>query len=165
MTVAYVAMGSNIEPERRMRQAARALKQRFAHARFSSCYRNRAYGFKGPDFHNAVVELETALPIEALLRTLREIETECGRGAADPKWEPRAMDLDLLLYGERVESGPGYTVPRADLRRRVYMLGPLAELAPELPYPPAGPSIAALWQAFVRDADALELLPLDLNAA
>lgn len=162
---AFVAIGSNIEPRTRMPQAAQALKRRFDHARFSSCYRNPAYGFHGPDFINAVACFTTPLPIAALLPVLREIETQCGRAAAAPKWEPRAMDLDLLLYDAVVGSGPGYTLPRPDLLKRVYMLGPLAQLAPDLIYPPSGPSIGDLWRAFPRGAHALVPLELDLNAA
>ena len=74
------------------------------------------------------------------------------------------MDLDLLLYGDVVGAGPGYTLPRRDLARRVYMLGPLAELAPDWRYPPSGPTIGQLWQQFPRAEHVLEALQLDLNA-
>jgi len=144
MVQAFVAIGSNVDPAERMLQAARAIKQRFADARFSRCYRNPAFGFKGPDFYNAVAGFTTTLPIEALLPSLREIEVRCGRGRADPRWGPRKMDLDLLLYDDVVGAGRGYTLPRRDLRRRVYMLGPLAELAPDWLYPPSWPTIARL---------------------
>jgi 2-amino-4-hydroxy-6-hydroxymethyldihydropteridine diphosphokinase len=161
----FVAMGSNIDPERRMLQAARALGHHFVGARFSSCYRNPAFGFKGPDFINAVAGFESALPPAQLLQITHEIEAQCGREACAPKWVPRAMDLDLLLYGNVVGEGPGYTLPRPDLLQRVYMLGPLAELAPSLIYPPAGPTIGELWQRFPYREHTLEPLPLNLNAA
>ena len=163
MSVAFVALGSNIDPEARMAQAARALKAAYPDVRFSRCYANTAFGFDGPDFVNAVAGFDTAEPIEALLQRLQAIEALCGRSRADPKWEPRAMDLDLLLYGETVGEGPGYTLPRPDLKKRVYMLGPLAELAPDVRYPPAGPSIGELWRSFVGDRQALRRLALDLN--
>jgi len=165
MVRAFVAIGSNLDPAERMLQAARALKQRFPGARFSRCYRNPPFGFDGADFYNAVAELETTLPISALVSALRQIEAQCGRRREDPKWEPRKMDLDLLLYGQVVENGPGYTLPRRDLTRRIYMLGPLAELAPDCSYPPAGPSIAALWRDFPRAGQTFEPVELDLNAA
>jgi 2-amino-4-hydroxy-6-hydroxymethyldihydropteridine diphosphokinase len=165
MSRVFVAMGSNIDPELRMQQAGRALKAHFDAVRFSHCYRNAAFGFDGPAFVNAAVALSTSLSIGALLQALREIEALCGRSPSDPKWEPRAMDLDLLLYDDVVGIGPGYTLPRPDLIKRVYMLGPLAELAPEQIYPPSGPSIGELWQRFPRTDDALEAMSLDLNAA
>ncbi|MGA2861744.1 MAG: 2-amino-4-hydroxy-6-hydroxymethyldihydropteridine diphosphokinase [Steroidobacteraceae bacterium] len=164
MVQAFVAIGSNVDPAERMLQAARAIKQRFADARFSRCYRNPAFGFKGPDFYNAVAGFTTTLPIEALLPSLREIEVRCGRGRADPRWGPRKMDLDLLLYDDVVGAGRGYTLPRRDLRRRVYMLGPLAELAPDWLYPPSGPTIARLWEQFPQSEHVLAPLELDLNA-
>jgi 2-amino-4-hydroxy-6-hydroxymethyldihydropteridine diphosphokinase len=164
MVQAFVAIGSNLDPAERMTQAARAIKQRFPDARFSRCYRNPAFGFEGPDFYNAVVGFTTTLPVEALLPSLHEIEAQCGRARANPNWEPRRMDLDLLLYGDVVGAGPGYTLPRRDLARRVYMLGPLAELAPDWLYPPSGPTIGQLWQQFPRAEHVLEPLQLDLNA-
>lgn len=162
---AFVALGSNIDPEQHLARAARALRQRFADVRFSACYRNRAFGFEGPDFINAVAAFTTALPIAELLATLRAIESASGRGAADPKWGPRAIDLDLLLYGEQVAGGPGYTVPRPDLTRRVYMLGPLAELAPQRRLPPEGPTFAELWARYPRAEHPLERVAFDLNAS
>jgi len=165
MVQAYVAIGSNLDPAARMLQAARALRQRFPDARFSRCYCNPAYGFEGPDFYNAVVGFDTELPIELLLPQLHAIEALCGRERADPKWAPRKMDLDLLLYGAAVGVGVGYELPRRDLARRIYMLGPLAELAPELSYPPSGPTIGQLWAQFPRNGQVLQPLALDLNAA
>lgn len=169
MSAAFIAIGSNIDPETRLRQAARALRRGFADVRFSGCYRNPAFGFHGADFVNAVAGFSTTLSIEALLAELRAIETECGRGPADPKWGPRAIDLDLLLFGQVVGRGAGYTLPRPDLARRAYMLGPLAELAPDYRYPPAGPAIGELWAQFRADAAAdaggLQRIGLDLDAA
>ena len=165
MSQVFVALGSNIEPAIRMPQAARALRHIFPDARFSRCYSNPAFGFKGPDFVNAVAGFNTTMSIAMLLAVLRQIEAQCGREASAPKWEPRAMDLDLLLYGDVVGTGPGYTLPRPDLPKRAYMLGPLAQLAPDWIYPPAGPTINELWQQFPHGERALVPLALDLNAA
>jgi len=164
MSRAFVALGSSIEPAASMSAAARALKARFPDAHFSTCYRNAPFGFEGPDFINAVVEFCTELPVTALITVLHEIEAQCGRGREDPKWAPRAMDLDLLLYDELVTSGPGYTLPRPDLLERVYMLGPLAELAPQRRHPVAGLRFGELWAAYPRTAEALTPTPPDLNA-
>jgi 2-amino-4-hydroxy-6-hydroxymethyldihydropteridine diphosphokinase len=168
MSEAFVAVGSNVNPESHLRRAACALHERFSEVRFSGCYRNPAFGFEGADFLNAVAGFDTTLPVETLLRELRAIENECGRTPADPKWGPRAIDLDLLLFGQFVGQGPGYTLPRPDLTRRAYMLGPLAELAPAYPYPPAGPTVGELWDR-LRAADAaaaagLRRTTVDLNA-
>jgi 2-amino-4-hydroxy-6-hydroxymethyldihydropteridine diphosphokinase len=159
----FIALGSNIAPATRMQQAARALKHAFPDVRFSRCYRNPAFGFEGDDFFNAVAGFSTDLSVAALLQVMRDIEMRCGREPAAPKWAPRAMDLDLLLYGGLVDRGPGYTLPRPDLLKRVYMLGPLAQLAPDLQYPPSGPTIGELWAKFPHEKGALSPVELDLN--
>ncbi|MGH8305602.1 MAG: 2-amino-4-hydroxy-6-hydroxymethyldihydropteridine diphosphokinase, partial [Steroidobacteraceae bacterium] len=82
-----------------------------------------------------------------------------GRGRAAPRWAPRSMDLDVLLYGELVCDEPGLKLPRPDLLRRAYMLGPLAELAPQVRHPTAHLTIGELWQRFDRDAHPLERVP------
>jgi 2-amino-4-hydroxy-6-hydroxymethyldihydropteridine diphosphokinase len=160
----YVALGGNIEPLARMADAARALKAQFPDVRFSASYRNAAVGFEGAEFINAVAGFCTALSIAELLRILQTIEEACGRERSDPKWGPRAMDIDLLWYGDQVGEGPGYTLPRPDLLRRIYMLGPLAELAPQLRHPLNGQSIGELWAAFPRADGAMTRTELDLNA-
>jgi len=165
MNRVFVAMGSNIDPAARMLEAARLLKAHFADVRFSLCYRNPAFGFEGADFINAVAEFDSSMPIPQLLNVLHDIEARCGRGREDPKWAPRAMDLDLLLYGDQVGDGPGYTLPRRDLLRREYMLGPLAQLAPEARHPVSGETYGALWAAFPRGSHTLTPTGPDLNAA
>ena len=102
----------------------------------------------------------------ALLKgELECVETQCGRLRDAPKWAPRAMDLDILLFGERVQDTPGLVLPRPDLLRWGFMLGPLAELAPQLLHPAAGRTIAELWGEFDQQAHPLQAVPLDLNAA
>jgi 2-amino-4-hydroxy-6-hydroxymethyldihydropteridine diphosphokinase len=165
MSEVYVALGSNIDPAARLLCAARLLKTHFTAARFSACYRNAAVGFAGEDFVNAVVGFSTELPVPELLRVLHAIEAQCGRAREDPKWGPRAMDLDLLLYGNEIGEGPGYTLPRRDLLRRAYMLGPLAQLAPEVLHPIARESIGLLWRAFAQAEHPLIATAPDLNAA
>ncbi len=107
----------------------------------------------------------STLPVPELLTGLHAIEERCGRGRGAPKWEPREMDLDLLLYGDQVGEGPGYTLPRRDLLRRAYMLGPLAELAPEVLHPVAGRSIGSLWSEFPQAEHLMTPTAPDLNAA
>jgi len=151
----YVAAGSNVEPERYLTRAAAALEAAFPPVRFSPWYRNRAVGFQGEDFINYVAGFETALPVHAVIERLRAIEQACDRPPGAPKWAPRTMDLDLLLYGDLVCQEPGLTLPRPDLLRRPYMLGPLADLAPGLRHPTAGATIGELWAAFDRAAHPL----------
>jgi 2-amino-4-hydroxy-6-hydroxymethyldihydropteridine diphosphokinase len=159
MPEVYVAAGSNVEPERRMEQAVAELARAFPGVRFSSWYRNRAAGFEGDDFINLVAGFSTALPVHAVLERLQAIEGRCGRGRDAPRWAPRSMDLDVLLYGDLVCEEPGLRLPRPDLLKRAYMLGPLAELAPGVVHPTVALTVGELWSRFDREAHPLERLP------
>lgn len=155
MSQVYVAIGSNVNPEENVAKAARELQRVFPSARFSSWYRNRAVGFDGDDFVNGVVGFTTDLPLRGVIEHLHAIEALCGRPRNAPRWAPRAMDLDVLLYDNVVCNEPTLTLPRPDLLKRPYMLGPLAELAPQVMHPTAGLTIGELWQRFDRDAHAM----------
>jgi 2-amino-4-hydroxy-6-hydroxymethyldihydropteridine diphosphokinase len=164
-----VAAGSNVDAERHIRLAARELAAAFPGTRFSRAYRNAAVGFAGEDFINFVARFETALAPPAVLATLHRIEADCGRPREAAKWAPRTMDLDLLLHGALVGEGAGFRVPRPDLLQRAYMLGPAAEVAPDVVHPVRGQTLAALWIEFERasattgSAHALVPLPLKLG--
>jgi 2-amino-4-hydroxy-6-hydroxymethyldihydropteridine diphosphokinase len=116
--------------------------------RVSQAFANRAVGFEGPDFINLVVGFHTDLTLGQLLDVLHQVESACGRGRTAPKWAPRRMDLDLLLYGDLVGEFPGATLPRPDLLKRAFMLGPLAELDPDIRHPVLLQTMAELWSAF-----------------
>jgi len=148
-------MGSNVEPERNLAHAAAQLAREFPGARFSPWFRNRAVGFEGEDFINLVAGFETHLPVQAVLEKLHAIEKACGRERAAPRWAPRAIDLDVLLYGDLICDEPGLKLPRPDLLRRAYMLGPLAELAPGVMHPTAHLTIGELWRLFDQGAHPL----------
>jgi 2-amino-4-hydroxy-6-hydroxymethyldihydropteridine diphosphokinase len=163
VTLAYVSGGSNLDADTNLRLAARALRGRHPGTRFSRCYRNKAVGFDGPDFINFVAEVPVRGDPALLKGELECIETQCGRPREAPKWAPRAMDLDILLFGDVVQDVPGLVLPRPDLLRWGFMLGPLAELAPELQHPRLNKRIAQLWQEFDRSAHPLIVEALDLN--
>ena len=89
---------------------------------------------QGP-FLNAVAELRTGLDPRALLEALLAIEREAGRTRQATRWLARALDLDLLLYGDRVIDEPGLCVPHPRLDERPFVLEPLLALAPALRHP------------------------------
>ncbi len=134
----FVAAGSNVEPERNLARACAEIAHIWPDAIFSRAYRNAAVGFEGPDFINLVVGFSAAQPLELVIDRLRGIETNCGRPRYAPKWASRTMDLDVLLFGDRIEKTSEYTLPRPDLLKRPYMLGPLAEIAADVVHPTAG---------------------------
>lgn len=159
MPQVFVAAGSNIDPERNLARAMAELRRQFPDLTLSPAYRNRAAGFEGDDFVNLVARFTTDLPVRELLARLHGIEAACGRPREAPKWAPRTMDLDVLLYGDLVCDSPGLRLPRPDLLKRSYMLGPLADIAPDLVHPTAGRTIAELWQGMDRASHPLLRLP------
>ncbi len=97
-----------------------------------------------PRFLNAAVSVETWLPPRTLLERLLEIEARLGRiRGFGPRFGPRTIDLDLLLYGDETIDEPGLTVPHPRLAERRFALEPLAELDPDLDVPGIG-SVKAL---------------------
>ncbi|MGZ4441202.1 MAG: 2-amino-4-hydroxy-6-hydroxymethyldihydropteridine diphosphokinase [Gaiellaceae bacterium] len=140
-TLAYIGLGSNLgDRERAIREAARLVGAR----RVSAITETEPWGNEEqPKFLNAVAEIETELEPRPLLDLLLDVERRLGRERDGTHWGPRTIDLDLLLYGDRVVAEPGLNVPHPFLRERLFVLEPLAELAPEASVPGLG-TVAAL---------------------
>lgn len=92
-----------------------------------------------PDFINAVAALDTDLSARELLAGLQCIEHAHGRRRSGPRWGPRTLDIDLLLFGQEIMDCDELTLPHPRLHERAFVLLPLAELAPELEIPGKGP--------------------------
>jgi 2-amino-4-hydroxy-6-hydroxymethyldihydropteridine diphosphokinase len=158
----YVAAGSNVSPVESLARAVALLRESFPDLAVSPAYANAAVGFQGADFINLALGFTTPLPLADVLARLYAVEVACGRGRTDAKWAPRRMDLDVLLYGDLVGEFPGATLPRPDLVRRPFMLGPLAALAPAVVHPTLGRTIGALWAEFDQAAHPLRPVALAL---
>lgn len=146
MVDVFVAAGSNVEPVANLSRALRALEEAYGDLRASRAYRNAAVGFTGDDFINLVVGFRTDEPVQRVREHLQEIEALCGRLPNAPKWAPRSMDLDILIYGDRISDEPGLVLPRPDLARRPYMLRPMAEIEPARVHPTLGRTMRELWE-------------------
>lgn len=148
MAQAWLSLGSNQQPEAHLRAAAAALRERFGVVRFSPVYRSVAVGFDGPDFLNAAAALETDLEPQALAAWLHALEDAQGRRRDVPRFSSRTLDIDLLLYDDRVLTGPGnLRLPREDLVEQAFVLRPMLDLAPTLRHPVLGKTLLQLWQA------------------
>jgi 2-amino-4-hydroxy-6-hydroxymethyldihydropteridine diphosphokinase len=154
----FIGLGANLGDARAtLMQALEALAALPGTRRVavSSIYRTAPVQAQGPDFLNAVAELRTTLTPEDLLRALQGIEAAHGR-ERPYRNAPRTLDLDLLLFGERVIATPRLTLPHPRLHERAFVLHPLAEVAPALRLP--GHGAVGLIAAGLTD-QAVERLP------
>lgn len=157
---AYLSLGSNLEPQHHLRAALGELRARFGTITVSPAYRSRALGFEGNDFINLAVALETDLEPEPLDVWLHALEDRHGRRRDVPRYSDRTLDVDIVLYDQRVLEGPGHLrIPRKELQH-AFVLRPLADIAPDLRHPLSGRSMAELWAAFPHDSEPLALAPL-----
>lgn len=147
MSRAYVGLGSNVgEPPKQLAGALEELHALPATrlVQRSALYRSGAVGYAGqPDFVNAVAILETELEPEALLAELQGIEARHGRRRSFPN-APRTLDLDLLLYDQRVVESARLTLPHPRMHQRAFVLRPLLELEPDIAIPQHGGARALL---------------------
>jgi 2-amino-4-hydroxy-6-hydroxymethyldihydropteridine diphosphokinase len=143
---AYVGLGSNLGDRHERIEAALAAMRALPDTTVavqSSLYETEPVGVVDqPWFLNGAARLETALAPERLLWNLRRIESALGRVRTRAKG-PRTIDLDLLLYGDRVIDTPDLTVPHPELERRAFVLVPLVELDPLLVHPRTGETLLA----------------------
>lgn len=160
LTYVLVAAGSNVEPVRNLKLALAELERAFDPLRISPAYRNKAVGFAGDDFINLVVGFTANLDVYRVRECLQQIEAKCGRPREAPKWAPRSMDLDILLFGDEVRNETGLVLPRPDLVRRAYMLKPAADVAPEVVHPVLHQSLRELWDGFEGKEHEMAVVPL-----
>jgi 2-amino-4-hydroxy-6-hydroxymethyldihydropteridine diphosphokinase len=131
---AYLGLGANLGDRlANLRLALRRLQTLARLEEVSSLYETQPQGVTDqPLFLNAVCRVATGLEPPALLRFLKNVEWEIGRRPGGQTWGPRPIDLDILLYDNRVVDTPDLKVPHPRLPERAFVLLPLCELAPEL---------------------------------
>lgn len=167
MPIAFIALGSNLGDRGgylvQARWAIDALPNTCLQAA-SHVYQTPPMGPSGQrPYLNAVVQVSTQLDPVALLHQLQRIEAEAGRQRGE-HWGPRTLDLDLLLYDDLVTDGPPLALPREDVLKYDFVLGPLAELAPDLVHPVDGRRLAELWEAFEDGGRRLTVEDVDVEA-
>ncbi|MDA3914265.1 2-amino-4-hydroxy-6-hydroxymethyldihydropteridine diphosphokinase [Oleiagrimonas sp.] len=145
MARVYLSLGSNIEPRRHLRAALAALRAQFGTIVVSPVYRTRAVGFEGEDFLNAGVGIDTSMQPQDMNDWLHALEAAQGRRREGPRFSSRTLDIDMVLYGQRIVDGPGHLqIPRSDLRH-AFVLKPLFDIAPDAVVPGDGRTLAQLW--------------------
>jgi 2-amino-4-hydroxy-6-hydroxymethyldihydropteridine diphosphokinase len=132
----FVGIGTNLgdDLDRNLREAVQAIGKlpQTEVVRVSSFLSTEPWGVADqPRFLNAVAEIRTQLEPLPLLQALKQLENELGR-VPSYRWGPRAIDFDIILYGERVVDLPGLKIPHPSYKEREFVMSPLREIAPEV---------------------------------
>jgi 2-amino-4-hydroxy-6-hydroxymethyldihydropteridine diphosphokinase len=157
----YVSLGSNIERERNVRAAVRALRERFGPVALSPVYESRPIGFEGENFYNLVAAIDTEEKPEAVVAALRAIEHRLGRTRGTSRYVSRTIDLDALLYDDLIREDAAPFLPRREILEYACVLRPLADLAPHQRHPQTGETYAEMWARFDRKSQ--PLTPVELE--
>src|SRR4030066_2062071 len=137
MAIVYIGIGSNLG--NRQKNCSRAIelleKRGIVVKKMSSMYETEPWGLTDqPQFINRALEVETELEPDHLLRTLKDIEREIGRGETF-KWGPRIIDFDIILFDDLVLRDHSLQIPHPLMQERGFVLKPLCEIAPEKIHP------------------------------
>jgi 2-amino-4-hydroxy-6-hydroxymethyldihydropteridine diphosphokinase len=147
MAQVYVSVGSNIDREQNIEAALQSLKEQYGALQLSSVYESDAVGFDSEPFYNLVLGFKTDEPPQTVQAELHRIEDRLGRQRTGAL-SARTLDLDLLVYDDVVMSEGKLILPREDITRYAFVLGPLAEIAGTQRHPVSGECYADMWAAF-----------------
>ncbi len=150
----YLGIGSNLgDRKKNINSAFEALDKEkdISPVGISTIYETEPEYVKNqPKFLNCAVEVRTLLSPAGLLRCLKEIEKKLGRTAYE-LWGPRVIDLDILLYGSLIVDQPGLRIPHPRFEERIFVLLPMAEIAPDLRHPVSGKTMKELFYGLEQD--------------
>jgi 2-amino-4-hydroxy-6-hydroxymethyldihydropteridine diphosphokinase len=157
-----LGLGGNLgrpgEIEAALRQALERLRESLGELHVASLYRGAAVSdLPQPDFLNTAAVGRTSLPREAVLAIAKALELAAGRQPG-PRFGPRPLDIDLLLYDDHRSPASELTLPHPRLAERRFVLAPLAEIAPDLQIPALGASPAELLRRLPASAPPVERL-------
>lgn len=142
MHKAYLSLGSNQEPEKHLAAAVQALRETFGDIVLSDWVQTKAVGFDGPDFINGAAIIETDWDVLTLNDWLHGLENRHGRLRDVPRFSSRTLDIDIIFFDDLILKGPGnLQIPRPELKH-AFVLGPLAQIAPDYVNPETGNTLA-----------------------
>lgn len=157
MASVYLGLGTNIGNKRKnMVTAAALLAERAGDVlSLSSFYETEPWGFDSENtFLNAALELETSCSPMELLRLTQQIEQEMGRTQkSDGSYHDRIIDIDILLYGNEIIHTEELVVPHPLMQQRLFVMQPLAEIAPSLVHPVLQKSMYELYMELLTEED------------
>jgi 2-amino-4-hydroxy-6-hydroxymethyldihydropteridine diphosphokinase len=144
--LAWLLLGSNIDPETHLAAAVERLSRQVTLLAVSSAWQSPpADGSRQPDYLNAAALLRTECTPEVLLkRVTAPIEKALGRVRTADAFVPRTIDIDLALYDDRIGTAAGKALPHPDILRYAHCAIPLAEISPETVHPATGETLRAI---------------------
>lgn len=148
MAYVYVSAGSNVDRRKNIRSSIKALEKEFGPLDLSEVYETESVGFSGHDFFNLVIGFNTKLNPHLVVEKLHQIEDDHGRKRGGSKFNDRTLDLDLLTYDNQILDQKGLVLPRDEILKYAFVLGPLAELAGEQMHPVENKTYQQLWNEF-----------------
>jgi len=155
---AYIGIGSNIGNKLENCHSAIQMVGKISGCRLmaqSYLFRTAPIGVEGHDWYvNGVIALEAEIPVYQLLKSLLAIEAGLGRERRK-KWDPRTIDLDILLFGQDVVDEHDLTVPHPYLHLRKFVLVPMTQLVPDLIHPVLGKTMAELLAGLAGEGQAV----------
>jgi 2-amino-4-hydroxy-6-hydroxymethyldihydropteridine diphosphokinase len=165
--VVFIGMGSNLGDSRAHLRAALAAMgawERAAVTGRSFPYRTAPVGYADQDwFLNMVVRIRTALEPEALLAALQSVERSRGRRRTGPRFGPRTLDLDILLFDDRILETGALAIPHPRMDKRRFVLQPLCDIDPTVRHPALGVSVRVLLDRLDPDDSPVERLEEEIS--
>lgn len=156
-TTAYLCLGSNIEPEENIRFAVRRLQKDFGKIKTSNLYLSQAVGFKGDDFLNLAVAVDTDMTLSQLLDYTDNLEKQAGRVRVyRGRYDSRTLDIDVVMFGDLQGVHKGREWPSEDISENAHVLLPMSEIAGNTIHPSLGVRFNQLWRDFKHRDQALK---------
>lgn len=163
MAEVFVSIGSNEDREMHISAGLKAMRDLFGNVQLSPIYETPAVGFEGDPFLNFVAAFETELTVGDLSIALKKIEAENGRNHKAAKFSSRTLDIDILTYDSLVGEFDGVVLPRDEILKYAFVLGPLADLVPNYNHPEIKKSYRELWSDFQGDKAGLKLVDVSFK--
>ena len=163
MVMVTISIGSNIERDVHLRASVSRLREYFTNLILSPVYETAAVGFEGEDFYNLAAAFDTERDVFEVASILKTIEDELGRDRSQPKFSARAIDLDLLTYGDTVLEQANIQIPRHEIIENAFVLKPLADIVGDVQHPQLQRSYQQLWQDMEATAGRIDQVDFEFD--